>query len=169
LATWSRRFGFVELNLGRRRRSTEPKVRRSNPLGRAPEDPAHGGVFLFSGSYSPRFPPRSCPLRAHGRSRRCPSARLRPAGVKHQLRLTAQRHPTKDKVPRSVREDLVYDFKGGSLRWPPAPAAGGRKRPSSPGACHHPACRAARRRHTACAWRHTASARRRPVRARCLE
>jgi hypothetical protein len=30
------------------------------------------------------------------------------------------------------REDLLYEFKGGSLRSPPAPAAGGRKRPSSP-------------------------------------
>ena len=32
------------------------------------------------------------------------------------------------------REDLLYEFKGGGLRPPPAPAAGGRKRPSSPGA-----------------------------------
>ena len=29
------------------------------------------------------------------------------------------------------REELLYDIKGGSLRSPPAPAAGGRKRPSS--------------------------------------
>jgi hypothetical protein len=35
--------------------------------------------------------------------------------------------------PISRREDFLYDFKGGSLRSPPAPpAAGGRKRPSSP-------------------------------------
>src|SRR5688500_127905 len=31
----------------------------------------------------------------------------------------------------AARENFLYDFKGGSLRSPPAPAAGGRKRPSS--------------------------------------
>jgi hypothetical protein len=37
-----------------------------------------------------------------------------------------------DFKPAAVREDFLYDFKGGSRRSPPAPAAGGRKRPSSP-------------------------------------
>ena len=38
-------------------------------------------------------------------------------------------------------EQSLYDFKGGSLRSPPAPAAGGRKRPSSPDAPHRSAVR----------------------------
>ena len=48
----------------------------------------------------------------------------RGTGVKHQ--------PGQDTPGAAGREHILYEIKGGSLRSPPAPAAGGRKRPSSP-------------------------------------
>ena len=46
LATLGNRFGSVEPNPGRRRRSTEPKVRGSNPLGRSHKRPANACLFM---------------------------------------------------------------------------------------------------------------------------
>jgi hypothetical protein len=55
------------------------------------------------------------------------------AGVKRVLRLRRQACPeTGHPIDASLGEDLLYMVKGGGLRPPPAPAAGGRKRPSSP-------------------------------------
>ena len=55
------------------------------------------------------------------------------SGVKHVLGLSCQACPETGQAAAALRrEDLLYDIKGGSLRSPPAPAAGGRKRPSSP-------------------------------------
>ena len=48
---------------------------------------------------------------------------------------TACAEPARSRLVSSCRvsgEQFLYPFKGGSLRSPPAPAAGGRKRPSSP-------------------------------------
>src|SRR4051794_18618931 len=50
------------------------------------------------------------------------------------------RTPSTSELAMSSRpfgEHLLYDIKGGSLRSPPAPAAGGRKRPSSPAPARH--------------------------------
>src|SRR5215213_226908 len=51
---------------------------------------------------------------------------LIPAGADKQV--PSQASPK----PETARDQFLYDFKGGSLRSPPAPAAGGRRRPSSP-------------------------------------
>jgi hypothetical protein len=47
-------------------------------------------------------------------------------------------HGERDIVHRTrplAREECLYVVKGGSLRSPPTPAAGGRRRPSSPAPC----------------------------------
>ncbi len=57
--------------------------------------------------------------------------------VKHQLRLGFPGVPLRTATRMLAREDLLYELKGGSLRSPP-PAAGGRKRPSSPAGSSRP-------------------------------
>src|SRR4051812_37479568 len=57
------------------------------------------------------------------------------AAVKHHLRLTCKASPETGQLPkRSVREHLLYVVKAAAFGRRGATAAGGRKRPSSPGA-----------------------------------
>jgi hypothetical protein len=55
----------------------------------------------------------------------------RNAGATGAAELRATRQPMSTRQPQ-CRDDFLYDIKGGGLRPPPAPATGGRKRPSSP-------------------------------------
>ena len=82
-----------------------------------------------------RAPDAAVPRAFRGKGRRDsrprPTARAAPLrNVEGLLPSPWIRHP----VDTPAREELLYDIKGGGLRPPPAPAAGGRKRPSSPGA-----------------------------------